>query len=109
MLGGADVDGGAGLAVLDLLAGPAGQLAAGRRGPAKCLRNGVERHAENVVQDERHPLGGAEPLQHDKQGQLDVVVEGDPIGRVDGRLLAYGRLTGRYELDLAGVVRAFPA
>ena len=57
------------------------QVAAGR--PIICATD--ERHAEHVVQDEHDPLGRAEPLQHDEQGQLDVVVEGDPVGRVGGR------------------------
>ena len=61
------------------------------------------------MQDEHHPLGRAEPLQHDQQGQLDVVVEGDPVGRVGGRLEANRWLAAGDELDLAGVMRAFPA
>ena len=61
------------------------------------------------MQDEDDSLGRAEPLQHDQQGQLDVVVEGDPVGRVGGRLEAHGRLAAGDELDLAGVMRTFPA
>ena len=38
--------------------------------------------AEDVVQHEDDPLRRAEPLQHDQQGQPDVVVQGDPVGRV---------------------------
>jgi hypothetical protein len=36
-------------------------------GPADGLGNFVERHPEDVVQDEDDPLGRGEPLQDDQQ------------------------------------------
>ena len=57
------------------------------------------------MQDEDDPLGRAEPLQHDQQGEPDPIVEGDPVGGIGQRGL--GRR--RDELDLAGVVNVFPA
>jgi hypothetical protein len=84
VLGSGHVEAG-GAVIVDLLPGPASQLtAAGNRAPDG-PRDGLERHAKYVVQHEDDPLGGAEPLQHDQQGQPDVVVEGDPVGRVARR------------------------
>jgi hypothetical protein len=103
VLGDADVEGSAAPAVLDLLPGPAGQLAAGRRRPADGLRDRLERHAEDVMQDEHHPLGRAEPLQHDQESELDVVVQRHPVGRIARK--AGGRLAAGNELDHAGIVR----
>ena len=51
-------------------------------GAAHGLGDGVERHLEDVVQHEDDPLGRAELLQHDEQGEPDAVVEGDPVGRI---------------------------
>lgn len=44
------------------------------------LGDGVERHPEDVVQDEDDPLGRAELLQHDEKCEPDSVVECDPVG-----------------------------
>jgi hypothetical protein len=55
------------------LAGPAGQLARGVRGPFHDLRDLRERHREDVVQHEREPLRGGEAFQHDQQRQPDRI------------------------------------
>ena len=85
MFGGNSVEADAAVGCRDLLPGPPGQLAAGRYRPANGLGHGVEGHLEDVVQDEDDPLGRAEPLQHDEQGEPDAVVEGDPVGRIGER------------------------
>lgn len=56
------------------------------------------------MQDEDHPLGRGEPLQHHQQRQADAVVEGDPVGRVGQH-----RLGGQGGLDITGVVGPLPA
>ena len=105
MFGGNGVEADAAVGSRDLLPSPPGQLAAGGHCPANGLGHGVEGHLEDVVQDEDDPLGRAEPLQHDQQGEPDAVIEGDPVGGVAEPVPG----SGRDELDLAGVVGAFPA
>src|SRR5260221_8891045 len=104
MFGGSDVEAGTARARGYLLPGPAGELAAGWRAAAHCLGDGIERHAENIVQDEDDPLGRAELLQHDEQREPDSVVERDPVGWI-----GQPRLARCDELDLARVVGALPA
>ena len=69
---------------VDLAPGPMRQLPAGGRPAANRLGDGVEGHLEDVVQNEHHPLCGAEAFEHDEQGQPDLVVEGHPVGGIDG-------------------------
>ena len=71
----------------DAAAGRGGQLAAGRRGAADDLGHFGEGVAEDVVQDERDALGRGHRLEHDEEGHVDRLVEGDPVGRV-GRAAA---------------------
>jgi hypothetical protein len=105
VLGGGDVEAGAPVTGGDLLPGPGGELPARRGGAADRLRNGVERHAEDVVQDEDDPLGWGEPLQHHQQGQMHALVERDPVGGI-----GQGGLSRRGGgLDDAGVVGPLPA
>ena len=40
--------------------------------------------AEDVVQDERDALGRRHGVEHDEKGHVDRLVEGDPVGRIDG-------------------------
>ena len=68
----------------DAAAGRGGQLAAGRRGAADDLGHFGEGVAEDVVQDERDALGRGHRFEHDEEGHVDRLVEGDPVGRVDG-------------------------
>ena len=70
---------------LDLHPGPAGQLAAGGRRFAQRLRDGGERHLEDIVQDERHPFSRRQAVKHDEEGEADLIVEGNPVGGVDRR------------------------
>ena len=35
------------------------------------------------MQHERHPLAGTQPLQHLQQRRANLVVEGDPVGRLE--------------------------
>jgi hypothetical protein len=70
------------LTVANRSAGPAGQLAAGGGAPAHDVADRLEREAEDVVQHESRPLGRREPIEHHGEGELDLVVEGDPVGRV---------------------------
>jgi hypothetical protein len=100
VLGQGNVEAGAVVARGDLLPGPPGQLTARRCGLADGLGDSAEGHLEDVVQDEDDPLSRAEPLQHDQQGEPDLVVEGDPVGGIGQRGLA----RRRDELDLARVV-----
>ncbi len=63
------------------------------------------------MQDEDHPLGRGQPLEHDQQGEANLVVEGDPVGRVHAggwKRLGPGRLDGghRVHLLVAGARRA---
>jgi hypothetical protein len=60
-------------------------LTAGRSRTTDGLADGFEGHLEYVVQDEDHSLGWCQPLEHDQQRQANLVVEGDPVGRVDAR------------------------
>ena len=57
--------------------------------------NGV---AEDVVQDERDPLGRGHRLEHDQERHVDRLVEGDPVGRVGaappGRPLTHSARSG---------------
>jgi hypothetical protein len=57
------------------------------------------------MKNEDHALGRAEALQQDQQRQADAVIQGDPVGGV-GQPVLGGRGN---ELDLGGVVGAFPA
>ena len=70
------------------------------------LGNRVERHAEHVVQHKRHPLPRAEPAQHLQQRRADLVVQGDPIGRVRSRRVLVER--GHLGTDVAGPLVASP-
>src|SRR5690242_2385020 len=54
-------------------AGPAGELAGRVRAAVDHPGDLVERHREDVVQDEREALGRAEALQHDQQRESDRV------------------------------------
>ncbi len=75
------------------------QLTTGAHRAAHRLGDRVERNPEHVVQHERHPLAGAEPAQHLQQRRADLVVQGDPIGRVQPtRLVERGHLWA----DVAG-------
>lgn len=109
MLGSGHVDADAALRGLDLLPGPPGQLTTARGGPADGLRDRVERHGEDVVEDEDDAFGRAEPVQHDQQGQPDVVIQRDPVGGVRERIADRECLAACHELDLVGVVRALAA
>jgi len=55
------------------------------------------------VQHEHHPLRGGEAFEHDEQGQPDLVVEGHPVGGIDGRRRAVAMAV------FGHVLRAFPA
>ena len=39
--------------------------------------------AEDIVQDERDALGRGHRFEHDEEGHVDRLVEGDSVGRVD--------------------------
>ena len=67
----------------DAAAGRGGQLAACRRRAADDLGHLGEGVAEDVVQDERDALGRGHRFEHDEEGHVDRLVEGDPVGRVD--------------------------
>jgi hypothetical protein len=69
----------------NLRPGPSGHLAAGGRRLAQRLRDGGERHLEDIVQDERHPFSRGQAVKHDDEGEADLIVEGDPVGWVDRR------------------------
>ena len=66
----------------ELRPGPPRELATGADGPAHRLGDLLERHLEDVVQDERHPLTGTQPPQHLQQRGADLVVERDPVGGI---------------------------
>jgi hypothetical protein len=53
--------------------GTAGELASGSLALAEDGRDGVERHAEHLVQHERQALGWGERLEHDQQREPDGV------------------------------------
>jgi hypothetical protein len=84
----------------DRAPGPAGQLPAGGRRPPDDVGDGVEGVLEDVVEDEDGALGGCEPFQDEVEGDTDAVVEGHPVGGVDGpglgpvaeRLVGGGRM-----------------
>jgi hypothetical protein len=59
-------------------------LATCRRGTSDDLRYFGEGVAEDIVQDERDPLRRGHRFQHDKEGHVDRLVEGDSVGRVNG-------------------------
>ena len=48
--------------------------------------------AEDVVQDERDALGRGHRFEHDEEGHVDRLVEGDPVGRVGGGAARPARL-----------------
>jgi len=79
----------------DLVAGPGGELACGHRRASEDLRDGGEVDAEAVVQDERHPLAGAEPVQNDLQRDAHRVGQSDLVGRVGRRLADVDLLHGQ--------------
>ncbi|GAB4598045.1 hypothetical protein MOKP4_43630 [Mycobacterium avium subsp. hominissuis] len=92
--------------------GAPGQLAAGANRAAHGVRDGLEGHPEHVVQHEADPLPRAEPAQHLQQRGADLVVEGDPVGRVEprrGRLLADIARTFVPRAGRAQLVQAEPA
>ena len=62
--------------------GPAGQLTGGGRGRAYDRCDLVERHPEEVVEDEGDPLAGLEPVEHDEQRDANGVGEDRLLGRV---------------------------
>ena len=43
------------------------------------MGHGAEGHLEDVVQDERNSLCGAQPLKHDQQGEPHAVIEGGTV------------------------------
>lgn len=65
-------------------AGTAGELAGRDRGGVEDRGDGVELEAETVVQDERDPLLGVHPVEHDLQRDADRVGERDHLGGVIG-------------------------
>ena len=71
-----------GLRRANAAAGRGGQLAARRRRTADDLGHFGEGVAEDVVQDERDALGRGHRFEHDEEGHVDRLVEGDPVGRV---------------------------
>ena len=64
-------------------AGRCGQLATCRRGTADDLRYFGEGVVEDIVQDERDPLGRGHRFQHHEDGHVDRLIEGDSVGRVN--------------------------
>ncbi len=58
------------------------QLTAGADRATHGFGNRIERDAEHVVQHERDPFARTEPLQDFHQRRAHLVVESDPIGRV---------------------------
>ena len=65
--------------------GPAGELPGGIGRAPEHVRHLGERHGEQVVQDEREPLGRGERVEHDKQGQADRVREHRLVLRIAER------------------------
>ena len=60
-------------------AAPSRPAAGTRRASARRLGDLGERHGEDIVEDEGHPLGGREGLEHHEQRGADGVVQGDPL------------------------------
>lgn len=60
----------------NLLPRSPGELAAGGNLPAHAGGDLLERHPEDIVQDEDDTFGRAEPLQQDQQRQPDAVSAG---------------------------------
>ena len=75
------------------------ELATGADGPAHGLSDLLERNLEHVVQHEGHPLAGREPPQHLQHRIADLVIEGDPIGRIG--------IAGSHVIDRSRLVGAF--
>ncbi len=73
------------------------QLTAGTDRAAHGLRDRVEGDTEYVVQHEGDPFTGAEPAQYFEQRGADLVIEGDPVGRVEAARC-------RLVLDVAGAL-----
>ena len=76
-------------------AGRGGQLATCRRRTADDLGHFGEGVAEDIVQDERDALGRGHRFEHDQEGHVDRLVEGDSVRRV-GRV---GRGAARPPVD----------
>ncbi len=88
-----------------------GQLPAGAGRPAGDLGDVGEGKAEDVVQDERDPLGRRHRVQHDQERHADRLVQGDPVRRVRGAVdraaaAPFGRLGHRFRHPLPHI--AFP-
>jgi hypothetical protein len=83
----------------------AGKLPARLRGPANGIGHGAEGHLEDVVQDERNSLCGAQPLKHDQQGEPHAVIERDTVRGI-GKGSHHG---GAGELDAGGIVSGLAA
>jgi hypothetical protein len=67
--------------------GAARELLRGDRRPAHDRRDLVERHGEQVVQHEGHPLGGRQPVEHDEHRlphRLGVLGRVRRVGGTDG-------------------------
>ncbi len=58
---------------MDPSAGAAGELAGSGRGAVPDGGDLLERHGEDVVQDEGEPLGGGEDVEHHHQRRADRV------------------------------------
>ena len=80
--------------------GPAGELPRRHRGTVNDCADLAERHIEDVVQDEREPLGGSQRVQHhhqrgtDRIGQQRLVLRAGLAGWLEARV-KLGRL-GRH-------------
>src|SRR5712691_1739669 len=70
------------LGCADAAAGRGGQLAGCLRRPADDAGHVREGVAEDVVEDERDPLGRGHRVEHDQEGHADRLVQRDPVGRV---------------------------
>jgi hypothetical protein len=68
-----------------LLPRPAGQLLGGVRRAREHRADLGEPQPEHVVQHERHPLGGCEPIEHDQQRPADRVGQLGLLLRVGAR------------------------
>ena len=88
-----------GEAPLNFAARSPGELAAGADGPPHRFGDLLERDLKDVVQDEGDPLAGCEPAQHLQQRTADLVIEGDPIGRI--------RIGGRHDIDRVALGGSF--
>ena len=67
-------------------AGAAGELACGGRGTVHDRRDRLERHREQVVQDEREPLRRRQRLEHDQQREADAVGQQRLVLRAGGTI-----------------------